>query len=475
MSIILQNKRAHRSKILRSLSLTLTVIALPPAIALFAYDMFLYVITHPASTAGPFAAELIPLPITGWQAVALLGGPAVLMIVAIISIILDITGRWQARKSQPAQAAALPTVEAAQPQAPQRPRRWGFSTWLALCLLLLGVLEGFMPDRWLFDTGGDTLLNSVAMVSPSEGWAVGAFLKNVGGYDSVIWHYHNGKWARVSSPTQSWLRAVTTLPDGEAWAVGLGGMILHERGGKWTQVKSGTTDDLEGIVMTSPSEGWAVGGAYDIPIALAGDGPVSSGAAYASFNSQPIRPGIAALPKELITCRILHYTNGQWLSITCPVSKPLESVAVLPDGEAWAVGMNGIILHEHQGVWTQVSSPTHNKLNGIAMASPTEGWAVGLRGTILHYQYGTWTLAPALTADDVSLSGVVMVSAEEGWIVGDGDILHESKGVWTLARSSTDWGLFAVTMLPGGQEGWAVGADPLILHEQNGIWSVYSK
>jgi photosystem II stability/assembly factor-like uncharacterized protein len=468
MSTTVQSELAQKLPIPPSLSRILTGIALPAAIALFAYDFYLYKLTHPTIVPSPGPAAYIPLPITGWQALALQAGPFALIALALISVTLDIIGRWQTRKRQTQQESSIPLLAAARPKPVWKDNRWGLSTWLALSPLVLALLAP-TPAPWLFDTGGETILDSVAMTSPDEGWAVGGFLKNAGGDFGIIWHYQNGKWTPISIPPSARLLVAAALPDGEAWAVGEGGTILHERGGKWTQVESGTTDDLYSVAMISPTEGWAVGGDQLVAIAPASNGAVSSEAAHALFSSQNLVPNLAARPGDDITCIILHYINGQWRPVSCPTSTPLRSVFALPDGEAWVVG-GGTILHEQDGTWTGMHGLNSGLLQSIAMASPTEGWAVGYEGTLLHYHNGSWTLEPALTSEP--LHSVALVSAEEGWIVGDyGTILHESKGTWTRAFNPTDDTFFDVTLLPGGQEGWAVR--PPILHEQNGRWSVY--
>jgi photosystem II stability/assembly factor-like uncharacterized protein len=64
-----------------------------------------------------------------------------------------------------------------------------------------------------------TWLYSVAMVSASEGWAVGVY--------GTILHYTDDAWQAVSSLTSTQLYSVAMISASEGWAVGENGTILH--------------------------------------------------------------------------------------------------------------------------------------------------------------------------------------------------------------------------------------------------------
>src|SRR5215212_10120147 len=64
--------------------------------------------------------------------------------------------------------------------------------------------------------------------------------------------------ALVPFPQARRLNRITMLSPNEGWAVGAG--ILHYTGGRWTLVSSPDTDEsLTDVAMVSPTEGWAVG------------------------------------------------------------------------------------------------------------------------------------------------------------------------------------------------------------------------
>jgi hypothetical protein len=160
----------------------------------------------------------------------------------------------------------------------------------------------------------------------------------------------------------------------EGWAVGgdilTGGIILHYTGGQWTTFTTLSNVVLDDVAMVSASDGWAVG--YDI----------------ASSSGSGIGQGAGV---------ILHYTGGQWTTVTVPDSpkpsnnvsatannRPLSSVAMVSATEGWAVGV-GTILHYSAGRWEAERSPTPDNLADVSMVSSTEGWAVGVGGEILHF------------------------------------------------------------------------------------------
>ncbi|MEJ2600606.1 MAG: hypothetical protein P8Z00_19895, partial [Anaerolineales bacterium] len=86
---------------------------------------------------------------------------------------------------------------------------------------------------------------SIKMVSPDEGWAVGA--------DGLIMHYINGSWQQVDSPTGNTLWSLAMISANEGWAMGSGGTVLHYQDGSWQGVNLHLPPDcnLGSVSMTS--------------------------------------------------------------------------------------------------------------------------------------------------------------------------------------------------------------------------------
>ena len=93
-------------------------------------------------------------------------------------------------------------------------------------------ISGFFSPWQVSPSPTSNSLHSVAMVSASDGWAVGGC--------GTILHYTGSQWAQVNSPTCSDLYSVAMVSASDGWAVGDSGTILHYTGGQWTVVNSPT-------------------------------------------------------------------------------------------------------------------------------------------------------------------------------------------------------------------------------------------
>jgi hypothetical protein len=96
--------------------------------------------------------------------------------------------------------------------------------------------------------------SDLAMLGPDEGWAVTS--------RGLIFHYLNGNWEAVPSPTERDLHAIVMPNPDEGWASGYG-VLLHYQGQRWEEVpfdnkrfNSYFFDDIE---MINSTEGWIVG------------------------------------------------------------------------------------------------------------------------------------------------------------------------------------------------------------------------
>jgi hypothetical protein len=116
-------------------------------------------------------------------------------------------------------------------------------------------------------------ITSLVMTSPTEGWAAGVLPRpergSVGGDatkpdNALILHYRNSTWeeqARFPGPVDSFttFNGIAMMSASEGWAVGTGGLIVHYSQGTWTRVASPTSQALQSVAMVSAAEGWAVG------------------------------------------------------------------------------------------------------------------------------------------------------------------------------------------------------------------------
>jgi hypothetical protein len=117
------------------------------------------------------------------------------------------------------------------------------------------------------------------MVSPTEGWGIGALplpQRQSGqavAQGGAIWHYANGQWKvveRIVNDPYPYidLRAIQAVAVGDVWVsvttLSSGSRLTHLFNGVWQDVSAPIRDGLLSIAMPSPTEGWGVGFAGQI-------------------------------------------------------------------------------------------------------------------------------------------------------------------------------------------------------------------
>jgi hypothetical protein len=86
---------------------------------------------------------------------------------------------------------------------------------------------------------GPTEIHSIAMVSPTEGWAGGDLLNSTG-TEAVMLHYVNGQWVTTPAPSSGGIGKIVMVSATEGWAA-VGGAaegLLHYQKGYWTPFQS---------------------------------------------------------------------------------------------------------------------------------------------------------------------------------------------------------------------------------------------
>ncbi len=347
-----------------------------------------------------------------------------------------------------------------------------------------GTLLHYQSGGWS-QVGSPTTadLNDIQMLSADEGWAVSA--------DSQIYHYEAGTWTEVSGQAPDYeypLHALAIVSPTEVWAVGDYGRMFYTRDGAWQQF-AGVSDEtpllseqFNTIDMVSNSEGWG-GGKIGHIIYYDGDAwayvPSPTTTEIRGLDMISASDGWAIASDGLpgASSAFLHYDGGSWQVVQSQSDVQLSGIDMVSASEGWAVGRKGILMHYSGGSWGFALSPTLEDLNAVAMVSADRGWAVGDNGTILAYEVGAWTEVASPTAQN--LHDLSVVSELEAWAVGDDStILHSFLGNWfqvDLPAGIVSSDLEAIQMLPNG-EGWATGFwSPVLLHYQNGAWESYTE
>lgn len=352
----------------------------------------------------------------------------------------------------------------------------------------MGVWRDINPDAYI-SPPANPQLNSLYMLSATEGWAVGDSLPSVNDALALpaIFHYDGSTWNLVPAPkflgfpsaqNAYNLTSVTFGPPNnpinrnDGWAVGFNDTVtvaapilypnanasvaIHWDGTTWRVQNAGLFGPHAGPLwasfMVSPTDVWAVGQSQS-------GGPASS------------------LCGATVCGEFWHWTGvpglgGGWNTPQGPVKGvAFYGVFMVSATEGWAVGSGGAIYHYFGGTWTAFSSPVTVSLRSVFMLSPTEGWAAGDGGTIVHFSTGIWTgpVSPGTTLNN--LFSIFMISSTEGWAFGKaGTIVHYSGGTWTaipsnlvpttpVASLNFDSGYFN-----SASDGWSVGTDGVIIH-----------
>jgi hypothetical protein len=235
------------------------------------------------------------------------------------------------------------------------------------------------------------VLYGVAMVSPGQAWAVGAYSDESGGTtsQSLIESWNGTSWKRLHSlnpggaSDNNELTAVAANSATDAWAVGSHNngsyrtLIGHWNGSSWKRVPSPNPNSfgssLNGVAVTSSTDAWAVGTYFDTRVD--DDGTLFE-----------------------------HWDGTSWTVVPSP--NPVE----LPE------------------------------LYGVAADSATDVWAVGdsydgalgqYQTLIEHWDGTSWTVVPSPSpgtgGDGDQLYAVTAISSTSAWAAGDYTTVEKSK------------------------------------------------
>ncbi len=284
---------------------------------------------------------------------------------------------------------------------------------------------------------GDSELDGVAAISPTDAWAVGDMFKE-GAYigQTLIEHWNGTSWAVVTSPSfanGAQLTAVAALSATDIWAVGYGSggqtlgeqsLVVHWDGKIWREVPSPNPgsgfDLLTGLAAVSTNDVWAVG----------------------TFTDENHGP---TMGDELLE----HWNGAAWAVVQGPNAGvqgySLSAIAATSTRDVWAVGSSmssssvteTLIEHWNGTAWSTVRGQNpgqaSNNLNALAVLSPQNIWAVGswssaytgpqAQPLIEHWNGTVWSTAtsPNIGTNATTLDGATFVPhSTRIWVVGAG-------------------------------------------------------
>ena len=330
---------------------------------------------------------------------------------------------------------------------------------------------------------------SVFAVASNDEWIVGSAVGAV----SSIAHWNGVAWTAFAPPNVPVavnLNSIQMLSSSDGWAVGQGGAIIRWDGSSWKSIASpvASPNNLRSVWLASSADGWAVGDA---------GAPALSqifrwnGANWNLYQTSPVAAQLNAIhgtgttnvfavgnsPGAGSPPAIVRWTGGPaWTNISpagVAIGLNLYGVFVVSPSLAFAVGDTGTMLRWDGTLWASILSGTPNTLRGIWMVSGTDGWAVGDAGTIVRWNGLAWAAETSPTANQ--LNSVQALTSTDVWAVGNGGtIVHRNGLGWTLVPSGVILNLNSLYML-SDTEGWAVGASdgtaPVILFWDGSTWT----
>ena len=221
------------------------------------------------------------------------------------------------------------------------------------------------------------ILFGVAAISDTDVWAVGAEQDSNGLWHTLTEHWDGSAWSVVSSPdpgqSGDQLYAVYALSPNNVYAVGQQAgsgfpnqaLIEHWDGSAWS-------------VITSPADS-----ASALPLAVTATAAGLTIVGQQETDKVPYTTYVVAgAPKVLSIQSSPNLTTGE---------NDLFGVATTADGTTWAVGWaidpttgnhDPLILRGHDGTWNLASSPSlgagDNGLASVAVIPGGGAWAVGV-------------------------------------------------------------------------------------------------
>lgn len=313
-----------------------------------------------------------------------------------------------------------------------------------------GMIMRYANCSWqpVHDPLPNAFLDSISMVSPTEGWAVGFHQQSGKADQSYLLHLVNGHWQQVTVPYQptngAYYGEIRMLSAQEGWLVvspdisdvgHVPTLLLHYHNGTWTQLVA-PVPQMWDLAPIGPNDLWIVGNA-------------------STLNRQD--------------STIAHYQAGRWTTTPAPGHALLGSLRMLSPNDGYAIGWQpqpanspqsapppAVVLHYDGKAWKAIQSGANSAAQTVVLFDHVDGWAF------------LQTSSPTIPANDVISS----VQREVGgrwqrvaWPFTD--VIQ----IGTIVAASADeyWAAAFYEVPPGGMDDfhWE------LLHYVNGAWHAY--
>jgi len=278
-------------------------------------------------------------------------------------------------------------------------------------------------------------INSIAMLSYADGFAVGTF-GGVLAQQPLVMRWNGTAW--VLAPTgfaagsNRNLNSISCVSANDCWAVGVAGgvgarpwIIRWAGGANWVNNAQGTlpaeTIDLNSVHCAAANECWAVGDAITT-------GPPAGRGQYFI---------------QLTAANGLNWVRSP--SVVAFSGVNFNGVYCRDTANCWAVGTASNIAYWSAGAWAKEAiggAAFTSILRSVWCTSTTDCWAVGDQDgageVIVRRLSGGWTRwAPSAGIPDVNLTKVACASSNDCWAVG-----NQSGGELILRWDGSSWARF---------------------------------
>ena len=286
-----------------------------------------------------------------------------------------------------------------------------------------------IPGNWaqVLPERGD--ISAVAVVSPSDIWAVGGIGTPTasGSQDVVLLHFDGREWRRSpeSFPGAA-LNSISMVSADEGWASGSIGaglpFLLHYTNGHWRDARSSitlpttpglTALSLSTIAMASPTSGWML--------------------------AQPLLANQTQMPPTQVYEYLKVGSDYRWEPVVSWEGVSFSALAALSDHEVWLVGGSesgqkalairmtiGYLNNDPQSYVINRDTREFDfgagGLSAISMRSSSDGWAAGGDGTnadaLFHWDGAEWRVKPFVSGNykQTGIDGVFMTGENTGWV-----------------------------------------------------------
>lgn len=242
------------------------------------------------------------------------------------------------------------------------------------------------------------------------------------------------------------------LENGNAWAVGKGGLVMFFDGGSWTNVDLGITKDLNDVFFIDENNGYIVGAgktAYQYDGTNWNSLELDFGSSY---------NGVAFFDETLGWIvgdggLVIKFSDNTWteetvLNGSSAVSTDLTAVDVVNANNAWLTGKTKVIAHYTDEAWAAMEVGTKD-FTDISFNDENNGVAVSTKGFLFAYNGTEWTSVETGVTSDLNS---VDYSNDMAFIVGDKGVLlsYMDGSITNVGSGMSDFELYDVNVNNAG-------------------------